>query len=237
MNFGLNETNIKLQVFAYLEGPYTGSTPKMTTHLSAGGAGSVLGQFATSQPYSAAPWSYNGTESVPASFFATHSNVVDWVLIELRDKSDATSVLYRKACFLTNDGGLLDIDGKVGVEVFAPQDEYHVAIIHRNHANVATLTPVGVVGGTTTWDIRTSNANVYTAGGNPRGVKPIGTDYVLYGGDCDNSQSINATDIISVNAGFFQSGYFVGDTFLDGVVNSTDIILISTNFFFTISFP
>jgi uncharacterized repeat protein (TIGR01451 family) len=228
---------IKLQVFAYLEGAYTGSTPKMTTHLSAGGSGSVLGQFATSQPYSAAPWNYNGTEQVVASFFATHSNIVDWVLIELRDKNDAATVLYRKACFLTNDGGLLDVDGNAGVDVFAPTDEYHIAIVHRNHANVATLTPVGVVGGTTTWDIRTSNANVFTSGGNPRGVKQIGSDYVLYGGDCDNNQSINASDRNAISFDFFKSGYYSGDTYLDGLVNSVDNGLISLNFFLTINFP
>ncbi|MBN2174518.1 MAG: hypothetical protein JW731_10310, partial [Bacteroidales bacterium] len=60
-----------LQVF--LEGPYNGSG--MDTWLN------DASKIPLTQPYNTSPWNYGGGESVAA----IPSNVVDWILIELRD--------------------------------------------------------------------------------------------------------------------------------------------------------
>ncbi|MBN1338239.1 MAG: right-handed parallel beta-helix repeat-containing protein, partial [Bacteroidales bacterium] len=63
-----------LDLKAFLEGPFNGS--EMNTTLNSGG------HLPLSQPYNQAPWYYSGTEAVTA---IPNTDVVDWVLIELRD--------------------------------------------------------------------------------------------------------------------------------------------------------
>ncbi len=222
----------------YLEGAYTGNGPasKMSTALSAGGASSILATFATTQPYSAAPWNYAGTETVSADFFANHNNIVDWVLIELRDKNNISNILYRRAGFLLADGNVMDINGNLGINIFAPHNDYYVSIVHRNHASVVSLTNVDGTAGTATWNIKTANSNVYTPGSQSP-TKAMNSDFVLYGGDPDNNQTINASDNTVISIDFFKTGYYFGDTNLDGIVNASDNILISLNFFLTITLP
>ncbi len=238
----LVEENIILwDIKCFLEGPFTSSAGTMTTHLSTGGSSSILATNALNQPYNASPWNYAGTESVTADFFDTYPSVTDWILVQLRDKNDPSIVLYQKACFLTSTGEALDVSGNAGVAITAPEDNYYVSVVHRNHANVASLNTVVGSPGTAVWDIRTDDSNVYTTGGNPRGVKRVlnggNNYYVLHGGDCNNDQNINATDVDAIAEQFFLSGYLSGDTYLDGVVNATDASLINLNFFFTINFP
>jgi len=65
------------------------------------------------QPYSIAPWNYPGTEgslfdsggNVANGKAGYPSTVVDWVLVSLRDKPDATGVtLCQAAALLHKDG-------------------------------------------------------------------------------------------------------------------------------------
>ncbi|MCD4698764.1 MAG: LamG domain-containing protein, partial [Bacteroidales bacterium] len=66
-----------------------------------------------SQPYNTAPWLYAGTEWVTA---IPDANTVDWVLVELRDASNAASatpgtVIERQAGFVKKDGSITGLDG------------------------------------------------------------------------------------------------------------------------------
>ena len=121
----------------FLEGPYVAAKDSMTTHLSTNGDTSYLAASALTQPYSVAPWSYAGTETVAASFFATHTDIVDWVLIELRDKTDNTSIVLRRAGFVKADGTVVDTSGTTGILCNGlTADEYYISIRHRNHLGV-----------------------------------------------------------------------------------------------------
>ena len=62
----------------FLEGPFTGT--EMTTLLNSGGI------IPLAQPYNVAPWNYSGSESVVS---IPNANVVDWVMVELRDAASA----------------------------------------------------------------------------------------------------------------------------------------------------
>ena len=121
----------------FLEGPYDAATDVMTTHLSTNGATSYLATSALTQPYNVAPWSYAGTETVAASFFTTHTDIVDWVLIELRDKTDNSSIVYRRAALLKSDGSIVDTNGTTGILCDGlTADDYYISIRHRNHLGV-----------------------------------------------------------------------------------------------------
>ncbi|MDX1701011.1 MAG: hypothetical protein R3250_10355, partial [Melioribacteraceae bacterium] len=64
---------------------------------------------------------------------SVNANMVDWVLIELRDKNDNTSVLEKRAALLLDSGKIVDIDGQNPVAFSLPPDEYFISVHHRNH--------------------------------------------------------------------------------------------------------
>ena len=60
-------SDINVSLFAFLEGPFNGSS--MTTYLN------LFGLIPLSQPYNSAPWNYTGTENVES----IPTDVGDWV--------------------------------------------------------------------------------------------------------------------------------------------------------------
>jgi hypothetical protein len=221
---------ISVAVACFLEGPFNGTD--MNTGLSTGGSTSVLAGNALTQPYSGAPWGYTGTETVDSTFFDTYTNVVDWLLVELRDAADS-NVVAQSAVFLLADGTVIDTAGTATASFSVEPAAYFVAIRHRNHADVRSLNPIDLSGGSGTWDIRLSSASVY---GGTTAVKNLSGSYVLYAGDPTADNVINATDINVISAQFFQNGYLTGDADLSGAVNASDINYLSANFFSSIPF-
>lgn len=71
---------IKLDIKVFLEGPFAGSD--MQTKLN----NEEL--IPLNQPYNIALWNYPGSESVLA---IPNNDVVDWILVELRNATDAAS--------------------------------------------------------------------------------------------------------------------------------------------------
>ena len=117
---------IDLDITVYLEGPFNGTS--MTTSLN-----SIL---PLNQPYGVSPWNYAGTESVAA---IPNANVVDWVLVELRDAADAASAISptmmdRQAAFLLNNGRVVGLDGSSTLQFSnSLTQQLFVVIWHRNH--------------------------------------------------------------------------------------------------------
>ena len=123
---GLSGVNLDVNVF--LEGPFSGT--QMTTGLN---QANVL---PLGQPFNTAPWNYEGTEMVTA---IPNSNVVDWVLVELRDAPDAASAtqatrIARKAGFILQDGSIKGLDGVSNLAFDNSLiHQLFVVIWHRNH--------------------------------------------------------------------------------------------------------
>ena len=190
------------------------SDGSMSTALNASGA------LPTAQPYAAAPWNYAGDEQVDAGFFAAHPDVVDWVLVELRD--DATTVAGRRAAFLRRDGSVVDLDG-LGLVSFAslsgtsPGARF-VAVFHRNH--LAAMSPVAVApaAGVYTHDFRSGDA----IGFNP--LKDLGEGvFGLYAGDGDGDEQVQNDDKNAVwRSQVGLAGYRAGDFNLNAQVQNDD---------------
>jgi hypothetical protein len=122
----------------FLEGPYSGGMM--------GDALRVGGHIPPVEPYSAAPFSYlhkayGGTESVSSTAIfnqpADGDDVVDWVVVELRNSGTPTQILATKTGLLQRDGNIVDLDGvsQLGVQGIA-DGSYFVGIRHRNHLGV-----------------------------------------------------------------------------------------------------
>ena len=212
----INQDNsLVLDLQLFLEGPYNGTNlePDLNAILP------------LSQPYCVAPWNYTGTESVAA---IPNANVVDWVLIELRDTTQAVyatgeTMIAQQAAFLLNDGSVVGLDG-IGNQQFnnlTIQQSLFVVIWHRNHLGIMSASPLSETSGVYTYDFTTGANQAY---GGSLGHKEIGAGiWGMIGGDGDaNSQIGNAdkNDVWSVQAG--TSGYLSGDFTMDVQVNNSD---------------
>jgi hypothetical protein len=200
---------VKAKVF--LQGPF--SAGSMSTALLTGG------HIPLSQPYSAAPFSYLGTETV----VTVPANVVDWVLVELRSGTAGSTQVAMRACFLKNDGTILETDGTTGVlETVAVATGYdvtsYVVIRHRNH--VAIMSAAGVaMPNASAYDFTIAQTQAY--GTNPMAVLTGG--FGLYCGDTDASGVINLVDRNNTWNNRNATGVYSGsDTDLSGVINLVD---------------
>ncbi|MES2772532.1 MAG: hypothetical protein V4722_00015 [Bacteroidota bacterium] len=78
----------------------------------------------------------------PATMFVNGANnAVDWVFIELRDKTTPSIVRGTRSAMLLQDGTVLDVDGSNCIKFPSlALDAYYVAIRHRNHLGAMTAT-------------------------------------------------------------------------------------------------
>jgi len=92
------------------------------------------------QPFIGLPWSYPGTESVSM----IPENVVDWILVELRNNIDTSIVEDSRAGFLLKDGKIVDLDGTSPLHFKVNGDTYYIVVKHRNHLSVMSASDVAL---------------------------------------------------------------------------------------------
>ncbi len=170
-SIGAYESRVVFSTKIFLQGAYsTGllrhrdNTANWTTATNAG---------ALSHPYSAAPYSYTGTETVSSGFFATTAGTtdpVDWVLVELRDATTPTTVIERRAAIIREDGLIVDTTAGSATELSfngIAKGSYFVVIRHRNHLGVRTAATQLVDGSAvapTVYDFTTAQAQALQNG-------------------------------------------------------------------------
>ncbi|MBN1280300.1 MAG: S8 family serine peptidase [Candidatus Thermoplasmatota archaeon] len=206
-----------VDVTVFLEGPFAGS--EMTCFLN------TYSLLPTSQPYSGAPWYYTGTETVTS---IPNQDVVDWVLVELRDTSDGASTatgatqIARQAAFVLRDGSVVGLDGASTLEFdVTVAHNLFVVLWHRNHLSVMSAVPLTEVGAVYSYDFSTGSGQVY--GGVNGHVQLTPSVWGMTGGDGDADGQITNGDKIqvwAVQAGY--SGYLAGDFTLNSQVDNVD---------------
>ncbi|MCD4697881.1 MAG: hypothetical protein K8S16_16775 [Bacteroidales bacterium] len=205
---------IDLDVLVYLEGPF--ETGSMYTTLK------NEGQIPLNQPYNVSPWGYTGTENVAS----IPDDVVDWVLVDLRDATGAAAALpgtsvEMQAAFILNNGSVVGIDGSSVLQFTATiSNDPYVVVWHRNHLGVLSATSPVESGGIYTYNFSTSLAQAHGGG---LGYKLIDTGvFGMAGGDANGDGVIDAADkaLWSSNAG--TNGYLSSDFNMDSEVNNPD---------------
>lgn len=162
------------------------------------------------QPYSAAPWSYSGTETVTS----IPANVTDWMLVMARNA--AGTILAKKAIFVRNDGILLSLDGSEGI-LFPPlTGPVYVSLHHRSHLAVQSSSPI------------TDNQLVdftldATAVRGSGQLQLVGGKLAMHAGDFDANDIINSLDFNKwkVNASTVNK-YLPADSDGNGIINNKD---------------
>ncbi len=204
-----------ISLFALLEGPIDGAG--MTTYLN------DENLIPLNQPYLSAPWNYTGTESVAA----IPANVVDWVLIELRDASSPSTAtggrtFVRQVGFLLKNGNIVDLDGTSSIFSNAIFNlNMYAVVYHRNHLGILSANALTPSGGNYSYDFSSGETQVY--GGN-LGHKDLGSGtWGMASGDCDANGNVHLIDKINVweNAAGTK-GYFSTDANLNGQTDNKD---------------
>lgn len=201
----------KVNAKVLLEGPYSSLSATMNTSLKSAGL------LPLTQPYSAAPWNYSGTESVAS----IPANVVDWVLVELRTGIASSTKVASRAGFLLNSGLITDLDGSstLGFNTVA-SGNYYLVVKHRNHMPAMSSVPVALSGSSVIYDFSTSASQYY---GGASGCKLIDaglTKWGLISGDPSNEGSIYINDYTDywITSFGLTNVYNAGDFKLDGSV-------------------
>lgn len=218
--------DVSFQAKALLSGAYQASTGLMRDDLR------VKGYIPTQQPYNTAPFNYAGTETVSSTQLATTGNtaLVDWVLVELRDKSDNSLVGAQKAVLIQRDGMLFDPTTNSNTIVFKgfEPDYYRVSIDHRMHLGVTT--PPALLSENLS-SIDFTSLNIPTEGEAAR--QTSGQVALLWSGDIDANNSVIsvgqnndrnhlaasvllASGNTSYNMNYRLNGYYNSDLNMDG---------------------
>ncbi|MEO8069499.1 MAG: PKD domain-containing protein [Flavobacteriales bacterium] len=111
-NTGLMRDDLRAQGFIPSTEPFTGLG---FTHAGGGGGETVS----------------------PGMLAVTGQNaIVDWVLVELRNKNNSAQVLATRSALLQRDGDIIGTDGYPRMLFNVASDNYFIAVRHRNHFGV-----------------------------------------------------------------------------------------------------
>ena len=93
-----------------------------------------------SQPYVGESWGFFGTESILAyPALASGQGLVDWVILQIHDPVNPDCVVAQRACFVRNDGWLVDLEGTEYIDFGVTNlKKGYISIKHRNHLGVMT---------------------------------------------------------------------------------------------------
>jgi len=214
----------RLGGLALLEGAYDASAGMMRTDLRAQG---ILPQ---TQPFSAAPWNYNGTERLTTS---SPDSIVDWVLVELRDVNDPKIILSTQAGLLLRQGQIVQPDGYSLLDMPQGVSSAYLVIYNWNHLPVMSAQPIEQHGKVFYFDFTQGMGSIYHDQTIPNAPAVLDTSgqSLLYQGDATGDGQINSIDLGQVMQQYFQAGAASQDVNLDGVVNSLDVGRSMSNYF------
>jgi lysophospholipase L1-like esterase len=203
-----------VDVKVFLEGPYDNVGNTMSTALNSAGYLPLMDPYLQGDTVG----------SIPSS------DIVDWVLVELRDKTNASTVIASRAGFIKNNGEIVDINGTSKLNFSGiPFDDYYITVKHRNHLAVMSNSPATLSDYTLTYNFTTGSGQF--AGGSV-GAKEIESGvWGMIAGNSDGNNSISFGDFNAVSNNLFQIGYKLGDHNMNGSVSVSDYNQVSNNLF------
>ena len=221
---GKSATDAGLKAKVYLHGPYNTTNHDMDTGQN--------DEIPNAQPYSdpmfdGYPMDYDGAEAASIT-----SDIVDWIIVELRTGTDPSTIVSQRAALLREDGRILDADGSDFVlfpGVTAPGG-YRIVIRHRNHLPIMSGSSLILFAGDSA-PVVLDLSSLSAYGGDPQARIELETGvYGMYGADGNFSGDVTAFDYLNVwlpeNG---TNGYKQGDFNLDGSVTSFDFLQIWLN--------
>ncbi|MEZ5199275.1 MAG: hypothetical protein R2764_23705 [Bacteroidales bacterium] len=215
-NIEVTDNALRISLTVFLEGPF--ENIQMNTFLNDEDV------IPLSQPYYDVPWNYFGTEEVLS---IPGINIVDWILVELRDAPNAGSAtsattIAQKAAFVEKDGTVRGIDGSA-ILMFENtiNEQLFVVIWHRDHLGILSANPLVETMGIYNYDFTTSSGQVF---GGAAGYKELSPGvWGMVGGDANADGEVDGFDnTVYWNAQAGTKGYKSADFGMDSEVNNSD---------------
>lgn len=204
--------NVSFSLRMMLEGPFDANTGLMSDFLRSGGL------LSNSDPFG------RGIVVDDGLFAQEGPNaIVDWVMLELRDKDDPSVYVATQPMLVQRDGDVVMPDGSTNLTFANVEiDAYHIVIGHKNHLYMASN---GAIDLNSSPLVDFSDSNTEVLGGLDAG-KIINNVRLLVAGDANADGTINAVDKNQhwqvENGGAYQYGVTKADFNCDGVVNAID---------------
>ena len=135
--------DIQVSIKIRLAGPANNGS--MDAHLADGNL------LPGSEPYTALGKTHvkgGGNETAYKGVFSQTGDdaIIDWLMVELRDKNDRSRVLYTRSALLQKDGDVVDMDGTSPLTFSRLEDtDYFIAVKHRNHLAVMTESALQII--------------------------------------------------------------------------------------------
>ncbi|MEZ5195012.1 MAG: cohesin domain-containing protein [Bacteroidales bacterium] len=206
---------VYLNLKDFLEGPFNGEDLD----------NSVNNILPLGQSYNKLPWNYAGVENVPSM---PDPDIVDWILIELRETSGNSSTatpdkrIASQAGFIFKDGTIVGHATLIPIRFdIILNDNLYAVIWHRNHLGVMSALPLAENAGIYTYDFTTGGDKAYGGIESQKEVAPGVWAMISGDGDANGLVDINdKLNIWSTNVG--KSGYLEGDFNMDGQIDNQD---------------
>ncbi|VAX15280.1 hypothetical protein MNBD_IGNAVI01-1679, partial [hydrothermal vent metagenome] len=171
----INSPSVEVSIKIFLEGPYNSTNNNMNSTINA--------NIPLTSPYS----------EDPRTVSAIPINAVDWVLVELRNKVDASIVEGSHSAFLLKDGTIVDTDGTSPVKFSGATDtQYYIVVKHRNHLGVMSASLLSFGGTPTNYDFTPASTQFY--GGNAGAVEVVAGIWGMIAGDANSDGVVDAVD-------------------------------------------
>ncbi len=209
--------NATARVKVLLEGFYDEDNLKMRTNLAENNL------LPLQQPFHYPPFNYFGSEQLTS----LPSNMVDWVLIRMRDGNDFNTILCERAAILRSDGIVQMVNGAENIQFDCVNaGNYHVSITHRSHLSVVTKNPQSLSLSDPIIDFTKSTSSAF----GEEQLKAHGNLTFLYSGDFDCNGVINNKDynVWKIN-GADINVYSSADADGNGIISSLDYNLWKSN--------
>jgi len=247
-------STVVLKVF--LEGPYqdggTMTTHLITNHLLPGQDKMLSPNFSVrlaaqwtpfGQPYNTAPWNYSGNlgspfgdathPDAPATTFAYDDDVVDWVLVTVREGGRLPENNIWKCAGWLHANGEVSFPEECECLTVLPGEDYYILVEHRNHLGVLSHVPVNKINGTESlqWDFTLQNS--YTPDVFRKGQIQLESNvwgmYAANGEQINSIQAINSADHTVWKGDQNAINYRYGDFNLNVTSNSEDETIWKNN--------
>ncbi|HUR31589.1 MAG TPA: hypothetical protein VMZ69_09155, partial [Saprospiraceae bacterium] len=205
------------------------------------------GWIPTVEPYTATPYSYaqvgyGGGESVSSTAVfdqtGTNDDIVDWIVIEVRDATTPATKLATRTALIQRDGDIVDLDALSPVKVKGLSDgTYHVGLRHRNHLTVRTQNALALNNTATPLNFTVAGIAYDNGSTNNEPMADLGAGVMgMWGGDADlsNHVSYNTGDRVAIlnkvgltTPSVLVNGYWREDVTMNGIVgyNTGDRVL------------
>jgi len=221
---GMNFYGKMASIKTFLHGAYDGGI--LTTTLNSEGLLPLTSPYGTGESVAVIP----------------SADITDWVKIELRDPTDATSILKTYSKFLKSNGQIVDLDGSSTPRFIDAPTSAFIAIRHRNHLGVRTSSSLDLITSPyQSHDFTTASSQAYGSDA----MKEVESGvWAMWGGNANGDQYVRAKQIFIPGSGTIYSdrdyilntvllgdvngqidAYNEGDTNMDGHVRAKQIFI------------